>query len=103
MAEIDQEPVLVQVVDVADGREIGWGSNAANKLGDRMDDVRKAIVAGTRAIANGLPDLVVAENWEVGEVSATFGVTLTAEAGVLLSRAGAEATFEVTVTFQRKE
>ncbi|ONI92337.1 hypothetical protein ALI22I_04600 [Saccharothrix sp. ALI-22-I] len=103
MAELDDEPVLVQVVDVQAGREIAWGSNAAARLGDRVDEIRKAIVAGTRAVSAGLSDLSVAEEWEVGEVSATFGITLTAEAGVLLSRAGAEATFEVSVTFQRSE
>lgn len=103
MSDIDEQPVLVQVVEAEQGRQISWGSNAADKLGDRMDDVRKAIAQGTKAVANGLSDLSVGDGWEIGEVSATFGITLTAEAGVLISRAGAEATFEVSVTFQRKE
>jgi len=34
-------------------------------------------------------------------VSASFGITLAAEAGVLLSKASTEATFDVTITFQR--
>ena len=38
---------------------------------------------------------------EIKEVAASFGITLTAEAGVILSKASAEATFEVTVTFAR--
>jgi hypothetical protein len=101
MADIAEEPVLIQVVDVQEGREIAWGGNAATRLSARLDDIRRAVTAGTRAVAAGLTDLPATEHWQINEVSATFGMTLTAEAGVLLSKAGAEATFEVTVTFQR--
>ena len=103
MADIPEEPVLVQVVDVQEGREIAWGANAATRLTDRLDDIRGAVAAGTRAVAAGLTDLPATEQWHVNQVSTTFGITLTAEAGVLLSKAGAEATFEVTVTFQRRQ
>jgi hypothetical protein len=103
MSSIDEQPVLVQVVDVHEGREIAWGANAASKLDDRMDDIRKAIIAGTKAVSNGLSDLTVADQWEIDEVSASFGITLTAEAGVLLTRAGAEATFEMSITFKRRK
>ena len=34
-------------------------------------------------------------------MSASFGITLTAEAGVIVSKASAGATFEVSVTFTR--
>ena len=45
-------------------------------------------------MASSLTGLPVAETWQVKEVSASFGITLAAEAGVLLSKASAEATFE---------
>lgn len=103
MADIAEQPVLIQVVDMQEGREIAWGGNVAARLGERLDDVNRAITAGTRAVAAGLTDLPATGQWQVNEVSASFGITLTAEAGVLLSKAGAEATFEVTVTFQRRQ
>jgi hypothetical protein len=36
--------------------------------------------------------------WRVSSLEAKFGLTLSAEAGVVVSRASAEASFEVTVT-----
>jgi hypothetical protein len=92
---------LVQVVPVEADREIGWGSNLAAALEDRLADVREAVVSGARAVADSLPGLPAAEGWRLGEVSGSFGICLTAEGGVILTKASAAATFEVTVTFQR--
>lgn len=96
------ESVVVQVVDVEQGREISWGSGVVEKLRDRVGDIQNAIVAAARAIDLNPDRLPSRQNWQVDEISATFGVTLTTEAGVILSRAGTEATFEVTVTLRRK-
>jgi hypothetical protein len=97
----ESHPVLVQVVDVRAGREIGWGTNLADNLRDRLDDIRTAIAAGAKTVAESLHSLPAAEGWRLGEVSASFGITLAAESGVILSKVSGEATFEVTVTFQR--
>jgi Trypsin-co-occurring domain 1 len=96
------ERVFVQVVPVNDGREIGWGSNVAEQLEARLADIRNAIAAGAKAVADSLGDLPTTQGWKLAEVSAAFGVTLTAEAGVILTRATAGATFEVTVLYQRE-
>jgi Trypsin-co-occurring domain 1 len=101
MSSADSGKVLVQVVPVEEGREIGWGASVAEQLGDRLDDIRRAIAAGAKAVADSLPGLPGAEGWQLGEVEASFGVTLTAEAGVILSKASAGATFEVKVLYQR--
>jgi hypothetical protein len=94
--------VLVQVVpDAAAGREIGWGTSVAEQLEARMDDIRQAIESGANAVAVSLVSLPDAPRWRMQEVTASFGITLTAEAGVLLSKASAGATFEVAVTFER--
>ncbi|MEU4623655.1 CU044_2847 family protein [Actinoplanes sp. NPDC023801] len=100
----DQEipgSVVVQVVDVSEGREISWNSSLVERLKDRAADVRSAIIAGAQAINADVNDLPTAEGWQIKELSATFGITLSAEAGVVLSRASAESTFEVTVTIER--
>ncbi|MDQ0946134.1 hypothetical protein QFZ24_000057 [Streptomyces phaeochromogenes] len=41
------------------------------------------------------------DGWRVASMDVTFGLTLAAEAGVILSKASAEASFEVTLTVER--
>jgi hypothetical protein len=85
-----KEKVLVQVVPVEEeGQQIGWGESMAEQLSNRLEDIRNAISEGSRAVANSLSELPSATGWWLEEVSAKFGVTLTAEAGVILSRASA--------------
>ncbi len=99
----NEEPaqVFVQVVPVDTEREIGWGQSAAELLSSRLEDIRLAVAAGARAVAVSLEGLPVGEGWKLNTVSASFGVTLTAEAGVILSKASTGATFEVSVTYER--
>ena len=105
MAGTGPERVLVQAVDVdvAADREITFGKNLVDELGDRADDIRGAIEAGSESVAKSLKSLAAPEGWRLGEVSASFGITLTAEAGVIVSKASAGATFEVSVTFTRAD
>lgn len=103
MDGVEHGPVLVQVVSIEADREIGWGSNLAEQLNTRMTDLRHAIVAGTSTVADSLPELAGPSGWRLTEVSASFGLTLTAEAGVILSKASAGATFDVTVKFERTD
>ena len=104
-AGTDPGRVWVQVidVDVAADREITFGRSLAEGLGDRQDDIRGAIEAGSQTVAKSLKSLASPEGWQLGEVSASFGITLTAEAGVIVSKASAGATFEVSVKFTRAE
>jgi hypothetical protein len=101
--EVDSDQVLVQVVELDQKRQIGWGTNVAERLGDRADDVRRAITSGGEVVANSVAELQAVQGWRLAQASATFAVTLTAEAGAIVSKASAEATFEVTVTFQRDQ
>jgi Trypsin-co-occurring domain 1 len=105
VAGAGSERVWVQVIDVdaVAGREITFGRNLAEGLGDRADDIRAAIEAGSESVAKSLKSLDSPEGWTLGEVSASFGITLTAEAGVIVSKASAGATFEVSVKFTRAE
>lgn len=99
---MSQSEVLVQVVsDIDSGREIGSTVNFAERFEARLDDIREAIQAAAAAVARSLPGLHAADGWEVGEVSASFGVTRTAEAGVLITKTSAAATFDVTVKMQK--
>jgi hypothetical protein len=97
----DLHPVLVQVVPVDGGREIGWGDGVAEWLRDRLADIHEAMRDGSAAIGGGLRHLAQPDGWRVDEVTATFGIALAAEAGVILGKASGEATFEVCVTYRR--
>jgi hypothetical protein len=98
-----EKKVLVQVVPVDEGREIGWGESTAEQLRNRLEDIRLAVKEGAKAVADSLEGLPDAKGWRLGEVSAKFGVTLTAQAGVILSSASVGATFEVTVLFKHDQ
>ena len=103
MTESSPGRVLVQVVPVEDGREISWGSNKVQNLADRLADIKAAIASGAAAVADSLGALPRTPGWQVSEVSGSFGLSLAAEAGVILTKASAQTTFEVTVTFERAE
>ena len=98
-----EKKVLVQVVQVDEGREIGWGESTAEQLRNRLEDIRLAVKEGAKAVAGSLEGLPGAKGWQLGEVSAKFGLTLTVQAGVILSSASTGATFEVTVIFKRDQ
>jgi len=95
--------VLVAVVPVSGTRQIGWGSSVSEQLDKRLKDIRDAIQSGSMAVASSLEALPGAKGWRLSEVEAKFGVTLTAQAGAILTKASTEATFEVTVTFEHEK
>jgi hypothetical protein len=97
------DDVLVQVLPVGSDREIGWGSTQVAVFRDRLADVREAVVSGARAVADSLDGLPSADGWRLHEVSGSFGISLTAEGGVILMKASAGTTFEITVTFQHAD
>ena len=95
--------VWVQVVPLDSQRQITWGSDVAQRLQERIGDVRNAIATGAATVASSLTSLDSPTGWKLDEISASFGIALTAEAGVLLTRASGEATFEVSVTFRQRD
>jgi hypothetical protein len=101
MTDHGVDNVWVQVVPLDSQRQITWGSDVAQRLQERIGDVRNAITTGTATVASSLDSLDAPVGWKLDEISASFGIALTAEAGVLLTKASGEATFEVSVTFRR--
>lgn len=78
------------------------GSSTVEAFPDRLSAVGEALVSGTRAVADSLPGLPSTDGWRLGEVPWSFGISLAAEGGVILKKASAAVTFEVTMTFQRR-
>lgn len=99
---MDEGAILVQVTtDAGDPRQIRWDLNVAERLEGRIDDIKASIAAAASAIADSLPERVDSAGWKAKEVSASFGISLTAGAGAIVSKAEAGATFEVSVSFIR--
>jgi hypothetical protein len=101
MVDDGTDKVWVQVVPLDSQRQITWGSDVAQRLQERIGDVQNAITTGAATVASSLNSLDAPTGWKLDEICASFGIALTAEAGVLLTKASGEATFEVSVTFRR--
>lgn len=93
--------VLVLISELSPTRHIGAEEKLSDRLIDRTSDIQLGIHAGVKCIMDGLPRLPRSAEWAASSVTATFGIGLTAEAGVLISKAGISSTFEVSVTFER--
>ncbi|MEV0184707.1 CU044_2847 family protein [Streptomyces sp. NPDC050625] len=70
-------------------------------LAERSAELREAIVSASAIAQDSLAEIEPRNGWRVSSVQVVFGVTLAAEAGVILSKASAEASFEVTLTVDR--
>ncbi|WP_308402444.1 CU044_2847 family protein [Streptomyces sp. AC550_RSS872] len=96
---------LVRVETVAlngDGaRQIGSRVRQSASLADREDELRDAIRQASTIAQDSLAQVPERHGWSVTGMEVTFGITLAAEAGVILSKASAEASFEVTLTVER--
>ncbi len=101
--EKPSENVRVEVVELDnDGsRQIAPTERLTAQLSSRRDDIQAAVALAVDIVQNSASTAESKGGWRVSEVEASFGLTLTAEAGVIVSRASAEAAFEVTITVSR--
>ena len=81
--------------------QIAWGDHIVESLVNRVQDLRNAIGDAARIVMGSLDSFPRNDQWETSEVSGRFGLTLAAEGGVILSKAGIETTFEVEIKFTR--
>jgi hypothetical protein len=88
-------------LDARGNRQISSRTRSSALLSDRAGDVRDAIVQASDIAQQALRQTPDREGWEVSSAQITFGLTLVAEAGVILSKASAEASIEVTLTVER--
>jgi hypothetical protein len=102
VASTENADVAVFVYNIDNGRQIS-GARLPERLADRAADIRRGIHAGVGAVLEGIRGLPRDARWTADEVSASFALTLEAEAGVVLSKASASATLEISVTFRRTE
>lgn len=94
------EPLIeIVTLDAPGRRTIGPRDRLTERLQDRRQDIESAIrqaasIAAASADATPGP-------FSLKTIEIAFGITLTAEAGVIVSKAAAEASLEVTLTIER--
>ncbi|MFF7387758.1 CU044_2847 family protein [Streptomyces scabiei] len=88
-------------MDATGSRQISSRTRSSSALGDRAGELEEAIVQASDIAQRSLSQVQRRNGWQVASMEVTFGLTLAAEAGVILSKASAEASFEVTLTVER--
>ena len=105
MSETSGSPDRVRVetvaIDASGNRQISARNRTTQLLRERREDVEAAVHEATVILKDSVAKVEDSGGWRMKSLEAKFGITLTAEAGVLVSRASAEASFEVTVTIER--
>ena len=74
---------------------------ATELLSERRSDIESAVGEACGIVQDSAAKLDERHGWRVSTLEAKFALTLSAEAGVIVSRASAEASFEITVTIER--
>jgi Trypsin-co-occurring domain 1 len=88
-------------LDASGSRQIGSRTRASEPLGERAAEVQEAIVQASAIAQESLARVPQRDGWSISSAEVVFGLTLGVEAGVILSKASAEASFEVTLTVER--
>lgn len=70
-------------------------------MADRRDDISAAVGQAAGLVCSSADEIEDREGWRLASLEATFGIKLTADAGVILTRVGAEASLEIKLTVER--
>ena len=100
MAEANVRVETVEL-DSSGTRQIRQLRRTTALLRDRADDIESAVQEASAIVQGSVAKIQDKAGWQMKSVEVKFGLVLTAEAGVVLSRASAEASFEVTLTIER--
>ncbi|WP_405849139.1 CU044_2847 family protein [Streptomyces niveus] len=98
MAEVRVETTAL---DASGNRQISARTRSTAALSERAAEVEEAIVQASAIAQQSLARVPERDGWRVSSMDVSFGLTLAAEAGVILSKVSAEASFEVTLTVER--
>ncbi len=101
MAEVNVRVETVEL-DSSGTRQIKQRNRTTALLRDRADDIESAVQEASAIVQGSVAKVQDKDGWQMKSVEVKFGLVLTAEAGVILSRASAEASFEVTLTIERR-
>ena len=88
-------------LDSSGSRQIRQRGHTTALLRDRADDIESAVQEASAIVQRSVAKVQDKDGWRMRSVEVKFGLALTAEAGVVLSRASAQASFEITLTIER--
>lgn len=88
-------------LDRTGSRQIRSKDRSTESLAGRREEIQAAIEQASSILQDAAAASPEAEGWRVTTLEATFGLTIAAEAGIVVSKASAEASFEVTITIER--
>ena len=88
-------------LDPAGTRQISSRHRATALLQERRGEVEVAVREACEIVQDSIANVEPRHGWRISTLEAKFGLVLAAEAGVIVSRASAEASFEITVTIER--
>lgn len=95
--------VLVEVSALpASSRQIGPVDRAWESLDQAQGRIDSAISTGIAVALRGAESGPADGEWQISELEISFGVKVTAEAGVIVSSVGGEASIEVKVHIARR-
>ncbi|MEO3930780.1 CU044_2847 family protein [Micromonosporaceae bacterium B7E4] len=93
--------VEVFPTDDADLRQIGPGRRLTTLLQERADEIGTAVRDISRMLRESVDTEPDDTGFRVSSVTSTFGLSLATSGGVVVTRASAEVSFEVTLTIER--
>ncbi|MFC6018832.1 CU044_2847 family protein [Plantactinospora solaniradicis] len=99
-------PVRVEVFAPDDDfRQIGPSRRVTTLLRERTDEIGTAVreisTMLRNAVADESTDRPADDGWQISTVTSTFGLSLATTGGVVVTKASAEVSFEVTLTIER--
>lgn len=92
--EASPEPVEIVNIERAGGEQAGV-KEELKKLRNRLDDISSTISEACKSIQTRLPVQSV-EGSRIEEIEIEFGINLSVEAGVIITKASGECTMKVT-------
>lgn len=95
--------VRVETIEVTESgnRQIANKVRAAELLSERRDDIQAAVTEAADVVRDSIGKVPDKDGWRVSRVEANFGIKLKADVGVILTRVGAEASFDVRIVVER--
>jgi Trypsin-co-occurring domain 1 len=90
-------------LDASGNRQIATKHRSTALLKDRRADIETAVREAVAVMQESAAKSEDASGWRIRSLEAKFGIVLTAEAGVVVSRASAEASFEITISVERAQ
>jgi len=94
--------VSIETFELVNGdRQISARRKVSERLAARQADIADAIAEAARLVQASADAVPEQRGWRVNALEAKFGVKLSAGAGVILSSASSEASFEVIVKVTR--